>query len=131
MFSVHDTHDTYEYAGNQYAVTCYLTPGDIPKVIFTGSMRLETAEEAPINEILARVVDEDSGEDQVIVDLHSLTFINSRGISMLYKLAINLRNKNVDMNIFAVKQSAWQQATLNNILKLSPNSTITWSEAAN
>ena len=123
--------DTYEYAGSQYTVTCHLTPGDMPKVIFKGSMRLESEEEAPVNQILAHVVNKAGGEDQVILDLHDLTFINSRGISVLYKFAINLRNKNVNVNIFAVKQSTWQQATLNNVLKLSPNSTITWSEAAN
>jgi hypothetical protein len=89
-------------------------------------MRIENAEEEPINQLLARVVTCAPGYDYVELDLHGLDFINSRGISVLYKFAINLRNKGVHVNIFAVKQSAWQQATLSNVLKLSPNSTITW-----
>jgi hypothetical protein len=124
------TQDTYEYKGEQFTITCHLILGQIPKVVFQGAMRMESAEEAPVLELLQRVVDHALGEDYVIIDLHDLGFINSQGISVLYKFAINLRNVNVNVNIFAVKQSVWQQATLNNILKLSPDSTITWSEEA-
>jgi hypothetical protein len=120
--------DTYEYNGNQFKVTCYLIPMETPKVVFEGAMRMENAEEAPVIELLQHVVDKALGEDYVVVDLQNLDFINSQGISVLYKFAINLRNKNVNVNIFAVRQSTWQQATLNNVLKLSPDSTITWSE---
>jgi len=120
--------DTYEYNGNQFKITCYLPLGEIPKVVFQGAMRMESAEEAPVIELLQRVVNRAAGEDYVVVDLHHLDFINSQGISVLYKFAINLRNKNVNVNIYAVKQSTWQQATLNNVLKLSPNSIVTWSE---
>lgn len=120
--------DTYEYKGNQFKITCYLTPMEMPKVVFQGAMRMEGAEEALVIELLQHVVDKTKGEDCVEIDLHKLDFINSQGISVLYKFAINLRNKNVNVNIFAVKQSTWQQVTLNNILKLSPDSTITWSE---
>jgi hypothetical protein len=122
--------DTYEYNGNQFKITCHLTPDDVPKVVFQGSMRLKGDEETPVIKLLQHVVDKAAGEDYVVVDLHDLGFINSQGISVLYKFAIKLRNKNVNVNIFAVKQSAWQQATLNNVLKLSPDSTITWTEEA-
>ena len=120
--------DTYEYNGNQFNITCHLSLGEIPKVVFQGSMRMASAEEVPVIELLQRVVNRAAGEDYVVVDLHQLDFINSQGISVLYKFAINLRNKNVGVNIYAVKQSTWQQATLNNVLKLSPSSIITWSE---
>jgi len=123
--------DTYEYSGDQFKITCHLIPDDVPKVVFQGSMRMKGAEEAPVIELLQHVVDRAVGEDYVVVDLHNLGFINSQGISVLYKFTINLRNKNVNVNVFAVKQSAWQQATLNNILKLSPDSTITWAEEGN
>jgi len=120
--------DTYEYNGNQFKITCHLTPDDVPKVVFQGTMRMKGDEEAPIIKLLQHVVDRAAGEDYVVVDLHNLGFINSQGISVLYKFAIKLRNINVNVNIFAVRQSAWQQATLNNVLKLSPHSTITWTE---
>ena len=122
--------DTYEYNGNQFKITCHLPLGEVPKIVFQGSMRMESAEEMPVIELLQRVVNGAIGEDYVVVDLHQLDFINSQGISVLYKFAINLRNKNVGVNIYAVKQSTWQQATLNNVLKLSPNSSVTWSEKA-
>jgi len=120
--------DTYEYKGDQFKITSHLSAGDVPKVVFQGAMRMTSSEETPIIELLQHVVDKVAGEDYVVIDLRDLDFINSQGISVLYKFAINLRNKNMKVNIFAVKQSAWQQATLNNVLKLSPNSTITWSE---
>jgi len=123
--------NTYEYNGDQFRITCHLTPNDVPKVVFQGAMRMKGAEEAPVIELLQHVVDRAVGEDYVVVDLHNLGFINSQGISVLYKFAINLRNKNVNVNIFAVRQTAWQQATLNNNLKLSPDSTITWAEEGN
>ena len=91
-------------------------------------MRLKDTEEPPLTELLAHVIDNTGRGDTVMIDLRKLAFINSRGISVLYKFAINLRNKNVDVNILAVKQSTWQQATLGNITKLSPDSTITWTE---
>ena len=68
-------------------------------------------------------------KDRVTLDLRPLSFINSRGISILFKFAINLRNKNVSLNVLAIKSSVWQQAQLNNIPKLSPDSIITWSES--
>ena len=120
--------DTYEYNGDQFKITCHLPLGDEPKVVFQGAMRMKSVEEVPVLELLQHVVNRATGEDYVVIDLHNLDFINSQGISVLYKFAINLRNKNVKVNIFAVKQSAWQQATLNNVLKLSSDSTITWSE---
>ena len=120
--------DTSEYKGDQFKITCHLPLGDVPKVVFQGAMRMESVEEASILELLQHVVNRAAGEDYVVIDLHNLGFINSQGISVLYKFAINLRNTDVNVNIFAVKQSTWQQATLNNVLKLSPNSTITWSE---
>ena len=122
--------DTYEYNGDQFKITCYLTPDNVPKVVFQGSMRMKGAEETPVIKLLKHVVDRAAGEEYVVIDLHNLAFINSQGISVLYKFAINLRNKNVNVNIFAIKQSTWQQVTLNNILKLSPDSTITWTEEA-
>jgi hypothetical protein len=123
--------DTYEYNGEQFKITCYLIPDEVPKVEFRGAMRMQSAEEPPVIALFQQVVDRVVGEDYVEIDLHNLDFINSQGISVLYKFAINLRNNNVNVNIFAVKQTTWQQATLNNILKLSPDSTITWSEKPN
>jgi hypothetical protein len=120
--------DTCEYNGDQFKITCHLTPLDVPKVVFQGAMRMASAEETPVMEMLQQVVDKTTGDDCVEIDLHDLNFINSQGISVLYKLAINLRNKNINVNIIAVKQSTWQQATLNNVLKLSPGSTINWLE---
>jgi hypothetical protein len=119
-----------EYRKEKFAVAYDLTPGAMPTIVFQGEMRLEEADEPSIAALLARVIDEVVYADQVVLDLRQLAFMNSRGISTLFKFAINLRNeKNAGLNVLAIKGSVWHQAHLDNIPKLSPSSTINWLEA--
>jgi len=117
-----------EYSKPEFTIT--YTPGSVLTVLFRGGVRLESADVPPISELLARVVTEAIPHHPVVLDLRQLSFMNSQGISVLFKFAINLRHKHVSLNILAVKSSVWQQAHLDNVPKLSPESIITWSEGA-
>lgn len=118
------TQPIYKYTGDAYKIIYHSTPGSPPSVFFQGKMRLGSEEDDPLTELFTQIVEEATGQEQVVVDLRQLEFINSRGISLLYKFALNLRSQNISLTVLAVKKSTWQQATLNNITKLSP----TWSE---
>ena len=115
-----------EYGKEEFTITYNLLPGSVPTVVWQGKLRLEAEDELPISELLDRVIDEAYNYNRVILDLRHMSFMNSRGISVLFKFAISLRKKNVSLEVLAVKNSVWQQAHLNNISKLSPDSIITW-----
>ncbi|MBN1991764.1 MAG: STAS domain-containing protein [Anaerolineae bacterium] len=117
-----------EYSQPEFTITSHLAADAGPTVVFQGKMRLETTDEAPIAQLFGRIVDQASPTRRVILDLRRLSFMNSRGISALFKFAIALRGKQVSLHVLAVESSVWQQAHLNTIPKISPDSIITWLE---
>jgi anti-anti-sigma factor len=123
------TQSQAEYRKPDFCITCDLAPGTAATVVCQGKMRLEDTDEKPITELLNRVIEKAYNTDQVILDLRHLEFMNSQGISVLFKFAINLRQKNIGLNVLAVKSSVWQQTHLDNIPKLAPDSIINWTDA--
>ncbi len=116
----------YEISTPEFTIT--YTPDPVPTVLIRGGARLEIKDVPPISELLNRVIDDAIPHHPVTLDLRQLSIMNSQGISVLFKFAINLRQKKVSLDVLAIKSSVWQQVHLDNIPKLSPESVITWSE---
>ena len=56
----------YEYKKEEFTIRYDLTPDSVPAVVFRGKMRLESEDEGPISELLARVMDKADKKDRVI-----------------------------------------------------------------
>ncbi len=93
-------------------------------VRFTGSLRLNgLAEYAPILEVLDHSIN--TTPSQLILDLQSLDFLNSSGISVLSKFVIKLRNhKNIELTIIGSQKIPWQSKSLKNLQRLMPSLTL-------
>jgi len=100
---------TIEYDRATQTITC------------CGSFRLRLAEEyAPIVELLKFVVD--SSPNTITLDLRKLEFLNSSGINILSKFAIEVRQqKNIQMTVKGSKQIPWQGKFLKNLQRLMPS----------
>lgn len=86
----------------------------------SGSFRLTSQEYIKMGEILNTAADKNP--EKITLDLTQLEFLNSSGINMLCKFIIKLRNKNIkDIYVKGRKEFSWQNKTLANFKKLSPN----------
>ncbi|MGK7879797.1 MAG: hypothetical protein AB4060_06805 [Crocosphaera sp.] len=110
-----------EVKGENYSVTY---DNETITVNFQGSLRLGGMEEyAPIVKLLNQVVDMEP--EIITLDLKTLKFLNSSGISMLSKFVINIRKKK--SSAIAVKGSnaiPWQGKSLKNLQRLMPTLTL-------
>jgi hypothetical protein len=81
-------------------------------VTFKGSLRLSSMEEYnPIVELLNTAIA--PSPPPLILDLKSLEFLNSSGISMLSKFVINLRKQNTtELVILGSQTIPWQGKSL-------------------
>lgn len=95
-------------------------------VTYQGSLRLNGTEEyEPITELLESVVEQ---EPLIItLNLQQLHFLNSSGISMLSKFAIDVRKKkNIQMKVIGSKDIPWQTKSLKNLQRLMPSLILEW-----
>ncbi|MCG8422020.1 MAG: hypothetical protein MJE77_29205 [Proteobacteria bacterium] len=101
-----------EIAGNEYRVH---RARDSAKVIFEGTLRLSgTKAYKPIAQLL-QTVGED-GTDIVTLDMRKLQFLNSAGINMLYKFALNLSRKGgTKLVVYGSESFPWQKKVLGNL----------------
>jgi hypothetical protein len=89
-------------------------------VRFSGTLRLGGPDEyAPVESLLGKAIA--NGANELTIDLCELEFLNSSGINVLYKFAVNARK--VDgLRLTAVGSSRvpWQGKSLSNLTKLNP-----------
>ena len=89
-------------------------------VVCSGSFRLTGAEYNAIQEILSTAAD--AGQNDLIINLTGLKFLNSSGINMLSKFIIRLRkNKTSQVKVIGNNEFAWQKKSLVNFKKLLPD----------
>lgn len=90
-------------------------------VTFSGTLRLNGADEyQPIQQLLDDVIIR-SADGQCRWDLRELQFLNSSGINMLYQLVIKARRLgNVQMQVMGSKDVAWQGKSLGNMTRFMP-----------
>jgi hypothetical protein len=91
-----------------------------------GSLRLNGTEEyEPITELLDAVVEREPLT--IVLNLQQLHFLNSSGISMLSKFAIDVRKrKNIQMKVIGSQQVPWQSKSLKNLQRLMPSLSLEW-----
>lgn len=90
-------------------------------VKFQGSLRLSGTEEyAPIEDLLNEIAAQEP--PSIVLNLRELQFLNSSGISMLSKFAINIRKKkNIQMSVVGSQEIPWQEKSLKNLQRLMPS----------
>jgi hypothetical protein len=90
-------------------------------VVCQGSLRLNGTEE--YSSILQLLYDAlDKKPTQLTIDLKDLKFLNSSGISMLSKFAIEVRkNRNIQIGMLGSKEIPWQGKSLKNLQRLLPS----------
>jgi hypothetical protein len=90
-------------------------------VKFCGSLRLNgLIEYEPILAILNYGIEQKNND--LILDLQSLDFLNSSGISVLSKFVIKVRNQeNTKLTIIGSQKVLWQSKSLKNLQKLMPS----------
>jgi hypothetical protein len=95
-------------------------------VIFEGSLRLNGTEEyAPIAQLLTDAIEPEP--PTITLDLKELKFLNSSGISLLSKFAIDVRKKkNVQMIAIGSQETPWQTKSLKNLQRLMPSLKLEW-----
>ncbi len=77
-------------------------------------------EYAPIVDLLNEVTD--SSPNMITLDLRKLEFLNSSGINIISKFAIEVRQlKNIQITIQGSKQIPWQGKSLKNLQRLMPS----------
>lgn len=88
---------------------------------FQGELGLSGATEyAPIVQLLEDVLDR--APSTITLNLKQLEFLNSSGISMLSKFAINVRKKKTTQVVVkGSKRIPWQEKSLKNLEKLLPS----------
>lgn len=93
---------------------------DETTVNFQGSLRLGSpAEYEPITQLLNSVTAQ--SPPKITLNLKELEFLNSSGINMLSKFAINLRKKKtIQVVIVGSNDIPWQGKSLKNLQKLVP-----------
>ena len=90
-------------------------------IVFDGSLRLNgSAEYAPISDLLNNVAQQEP--EKIVLDLRTLNFLNSSGISVLSKFVISVRKrKNIQMFVLGTKKNPWQGKSLKNLQRLMPS----------
>ncbi len=77
-------------------------------------------EYAPIVDLLNEVTD--SSPNMITLDLRKLEFLNSSGINIISRFAIEVRQlKNIQITIQGSKQIPWQGKSLKNLQRLMPS----------
>lgn len=108
---------TQEINGEDYSVQ--YDPESVT-VSFEGELSLGgPADYAPIVQLLDDVANQDP--PTLTLNLSQLEFLNSSGISMLSKFAINMRKKKtIQVVVIGSNEIAWQAKSLQNLQKLFP-----------
>ncbi|MDJ0583115.1 hypothetical protein [Crocosphaera sp.] len=107
-----------EVKGENYSV---IYDNETITINFQGSLRLGGSEEyAPIVKLLNQVVDMEP--EIITLDLKTLKFLNSSGISMLSKFVISVRKKkNISIRVKWSDDIPWQGKSLKNLQRLMPS----------
>ncbi|MBK8265480.1 MAG: hypothetical protein IPK80_29650 [Nannocystis sp.] len=89
-------------------------------LFFEGTLRLSTADYAPISRLLDQVVE--LAAEHLTIHMLELNFLNSAGINSLYKFAIALRKRaTTQVTVRGSTAVAWQQKSLGNLKKFLPD----------
>lgn len=95
-------------------------------VHFEGSLRLGTAEYAPITDLLNQVLA--ARPPRITLRMTELVFLNSSGINTLYKFVISIRKLgDLAVHVEAASAITWQGKSLPNLRKFLPSITLTMS----
>lgn len=107
---------------NGYKVEC--NP-ETSTVIFQGALRLPGSKEyAPIEGLLLDLIKQ--SPETITLDLQQLNFLNSSGISMLLKFAVNARSlKTTQVVVLGSNEISWQSKSLRTIERLLPSVQLT------
>ena len=112
--------DTLEIKDQDYRV--WYEPSD-HTVYFEGKMRLAPGGYRPIEELLQRVVE--TGPNRIRLHLFHLQFLNSSGLSTLFKFVVQLRKLGtITLAVQASKEVLWHSKTLSNIERFFPDAEI-------
>ena len=89
-------------------------------VIFSGELSLGGPKEYhPIKELLESVAQKEP--ESMTIDLKTLSFLNSSGISMVSKFVISLRKKKrLQLIVLGSEEIPWQKKSLKNLQKFLP-----------
>lgn len=111
------TMDTQEINGDDYRV--HYNPESVT-VSFIGELSLSgPGDYAPIAQLLDDVANQEPST--MILDLRKLEFLNSSGISLVSKFAINMRKrKTIQVIVMGSNTIPWQGKSLKNLEKLFP-----------
>lgn len=101
-----------QVSGNTYRVW---REQDTARVNFEGSLRLSgTMAYMPIAQLLQEVGE--LGSSTVTLDMSKLQYLNSAGINMLYKFALNLHKKgNSKLVVYGSNAFPWQKKMLSHL----------------
>ena len=93
-------------------------------VNFNGALRLTGMQDyAPILQLLNEIASKEPAN--IVLNLQSLEFLNSSGISMLSKFVIGMRKKkSIQMKILGSNNIPWQGKSLKNLQRLMPGLTL-------
>lgn len=93
---------------------------DESTVHFEGILRLAGSEEyQPIEKLLERILE--ANPKKFFLDLRTLSFLNSSGINVLYKLAIATKKQSdIQFTVLGSKSMSWQGKSLSNLKKFNP-----------
>ena len=93
-------------------------------VNFNGALRLTGMQDyTPILNLLNEIASTEP--PSMVLNLQSLEFLNSSGISMLSKFVIGMRKKkSVQMKILGSNNIPWQGKSLKNLQRLMPGLTL-------
>ncbi len=95
------------------------------RIIFDGTLRLRGLDE--YQEISATLETCIEHNNNLIIDLTKLDFLNSSGIAMLSRFVITLRKKSdVTLNILGSSEIPWQGKSLKNLQRLMPSLNLTF-----
>jgi hypothetical protein len=94
-------------------------------VYFEGILRLGGPQEyQPIENLLDKVLEQNP--NRITLDLRALNFLNSSGINVLYKFAINTRKKGeLQLSVRGSRNVPWQGKSLPNLKKFNSNFELT------
>ena len=89
-------------------------------ITFDGSCRLYPDDYEIVSGLLARVLGQ--APETITLDLRSLEYLNSSGISMLTSFVINIRNlQTSQLVVLGTRAYPWQNYSLRNFQRLLPS----------
>ncbi len=96
---------------------------DDQTVYFEGKLRLGPGGYRPIEELLQNVLAQEPS--RIRLHLYDLQFLNSSGLSTLFKFVVALRKKGtIPLSVRASKEVLWHSKTLANIERFFPTAEI-------